>query len=213
MTAGALMTDLSRAVLTEIERRQGEFDGLDQIAGDGDHGATMVLGARAVVLAMENAPPELSYGGLLKHAAAAFASVGGSIGPLWGSALLRAGQTLGDERDPPIARFAEAAAAACDAVRHRGRVEEGDKTLLDVLAPAARALSGASAGHASREETLAAVTEAARGGLARSSELIPRRGRARRFGDRSVGHADPGAASACCVIEVVCDALEHRADE
>ena len=139
MTPRDQMVALSRAVLEQVQRRQAEFDGLDQIAGDGDHGATMVLGVRAVVAAMTEAD-DAPLGELLKRAAAAFASAGGSIGPLWGTALLRAGQALGVDPDPSDALFVTAAQSACDGVRERGRVAVGDKTLLDVFVPAAAAL-------------------------------------------------------------------------
>ncbi len=206
MTPRDQMVALSRAVLEQVERRQAEFDGLDQIAGDGDHGTTMVLGVRAVAAAMAEAD-DAALGELFKRAAAAFASAGGSIGPLWGSALLRAGQALGADPDPSDALFATAAESACDGVRERGRVAEGDKTLLDVLAPAAAALRESVKRGADRTELLDAVARSAREGLITTIELVPKRGRARRFGERSVGHEDPGAASACCIIEVVCDTL------
>lgn len=210
MTSHELMASLCQAVLGEIEQRQAAFDRLDQIAGDGDHGATMVLGARAVVVAMHDAE-EASLGELLKRAAAAFASVGGSIGPLWGSALLRAGQTLGDDPHPSAQAFAAAAASACEGVRERGRVAEGDKTLLDILAPATAALQESVASGADRAALLDAVAGAAHAGLIGSIDLVPKRGRSRRFGGRSVGHEDPGAASAYCIIDVLCRTLGESA--
>lgn len=197
---------LSRAILSEVEHRQVEFDGLDQIAGDGDHGATMVLGVRAVAARMVEAD-DAPIGELLKLCAFAFASVGGSIGPLWGSALLRAGQALGSDLHPSEAKFATAAESACQGVAERGRVAVGDKTLLDVLAPAAASLRKSIERGADRAELLDAVARSAREGLVASIDLVPKRGRSRRFGERSVGHEDPGAASACCIIEVICRTL------
>jgi phosphoenolpyruvate---glycerone phosphotransferase subunit DhaL len=204
--ARATLVAAATAVAGELEARQAELDGLDRIAGDGDHGATMVLGSRAVLAALE-AAGEAPVGELLKLAAAAFASVGGSIGPLWGTALLRAGQSLGADPRPSARALAGALTAASEGVGDRGRAVAGDKTLLDVLAPAAAALEAAAGSGAGHAELLQATAAAAREGLARSTPWVPRRGRARRLGERSAGHADPGSASACHVIEAVCRSL------
>lgn len=201
------MREIARAIVAEMEKRQAELDGLDRVAGDGDHGATMVLGARAVAASMEQASADAPIAELLKSAAAAFASVGGSIGPLWGSALLRAGQALGADPNPSHTVWASAAVAACDGVRARGRVNAGDKTLLDVLAPAAAALSASVSDGDDTRAVLERTVLAARDGLRTCTAWVPRRGRARRFGERSAGHEDPGAASACYVIETVCRTL------
>ena len=128
---------------------------------------------------------------MLRLAAERFASVGGSTGPLWGTALLRAAQSLESSRASDLPAMAGAAEAAAAGIAMRGRCEEGDKTLLDVMAPAARALRAAASARAAAIEALTATRD-----------LIPRRGRARRFGDRSLGHEDPGAASALIVWEV-----------
>src|SRR5581483_4050694 len=108
---------------------------LDALAGDGDHGVTMVLGWRAVVAALEAVTPA-TPGEALRTAAEAFAGVGGSAGPLWGTALLRAARVVADDGD-----LAAAAQAAADGMCERGRCLEGERTVVDAMAPAARALA------------------------------------------------------------------------
>src|SRR5579863_6734515 len=95
------LAGLFEAVRDAVESHQGELDRLDAVAGDGDHGATMVMGCRAVTEAVAAAltrspppSPSLSPSETLRTAASAFASVGGSTGPLWGTALLRAARSL-----------------------------------------------------------------------------------------------------------------------
>src|SRR4029077_15294268 len=93
------------------------LDRLDAVAGDGDHGATMVMGLRAVTAALpgdEEAGPEL-----LRIAAIRFSSVGGSTGPLWGTALLRAAQSLGAAGSTDLPAIAAAVAAAAQGISHR----------------------------------------------------------------------------------------------
>ena len=137
----AVVAALDR-ILRATEANQRELDRLDAIVGDGDHGVTMVLGWRAVLGELTAAPPT-SPGDALRRAAASFATVGGTAGPLWGTALLRAGRALGDSPFADVAAVARAATAAVEGIRVRGRCNEGEKTLIDAMAPAARALCAA----------------------------------------------------------------------
>jgi phosphoenolpyruvate---glycerone phosphotransferase subunit DhaL len=190
----AVFDDVARA----IEEHQAELDRLDAVAGDGDHGATMVMGLRAVTEALPDGdePAEL-----LRIAAIRFASVGGSTGPLWGTALLRAAQSLSGAETADLSAFAAAAEAAARGIADRGKCAEGQKTLLDVMGPAARALSAAAASGADPATAAAEACDAARAGLEATRALEPRHGRARLASERSRGHEDAGAASALLVWE------------
>jgi dihydroxyacetone kinase phosphoprotein-dependent L subunit len=198
-----------RDVEIAIEEHREELDRLDAVAGDGDHGATMVMGWRAVNVAVGAAPGETDAE-TLRTAAHAFASVGGSIGPLWGTALLRAARTLDgtDSADPRT--ICSAIAAAVAGIAERGRSREGDKTLLDVVGPSSRELTRRVDGGEPLEQALAAVAEYATDRATATQDLTPRRGRARRLAGRSLGHVDPGAASAALIWRVGAEFLDGR---
>jgi dihydroxyacetone kinase len=180
VTADDVVAALGR-VLRATEEAQAELDALDAVAGDGDHGVTMVLGWRAVSAAL--ASPPASAAAALRAAAEAFAGVGGSAGPLWGTALLRAARVLED--GGPVA---DAAQAAVDGMCERGRSAVGDRTVVDAMAPAARVLA---AGGDLRSAALAASA-----GAAATATLEPRRGRDARAPERVRGHVDAGARAA-----------------
>jgi len=199
MVSGADVRAAFEDVARVIEEHQADLDRLDAVAGDGDHGATMVMGLRAVTAALPDGEEPVAE--LLRIAAVRFASVGGSTGPLWGTALLRAAQSLGGAETPDLAAVAAAAEAAAQGIADRGKCAEGDKTLLDVMAPAARALSAASASGADPATAAARACDAARAGLEATRGLEPRHGRARLASERSRGHEDAGAASALLVWE------------
>ncbi|WP_031215418.1 DAK2 domain-containing protein, partial [Mesorhizobium sp. LSJC285A00] len=55
--------------------------------------------------------------------------------------------------------------------------------------------------------SLAAAAEAAKAGAEATKAMIATKGRASRLGERSLGHMDPGAASAVTVIEAMRIAL------
>jgi phosphoenolpyruvate---glycerone phosphotransferase subunit DhaL len=193
------VSDAFARVLRATEAAQPELDRLDAIAGDGDHGVTMVLGWRAVASAFAE-KSATSPGGALRTAAEAFAGVGGSTGPLWGTALLRAGRALGDTPVVCAAEIAAAATAAAQGMAERGRCARGDRTVLDAMAPAAEALQGGLDLHA--------AAEAAAAGAEATAELEPRRGRDARAPERVRGHVDAGA-KACATFWAAIAACDY----
>lgn len=188
------------AYLAEIEARQSTLDRLDAVAGDGDHGATMVMGMREVVAALPPGSKEKPREAL-RIAAEAFGSVGGSIGPLWGTALVRAARGAGDEDAIADDLLPEMILAAVVGLQERGRSRVGDKTLLDVMHPAADAFAHTIRAGRPATAALERAIEAAQAGLRGTAGIPARRGRARRLAERSVGSVDPGAASACLAWE------------
>jgi len=208
-SSGNDLAGLFMAVARAMEEHRERLDRLDAVAGDGDHGATMVLGWRTVAAAVgdgDGDPPAA----VLRTAAAAFASVGGSIGPLWGTALLRAARAVDGRETLTAADGVRAVEAAAAGIAARGRSVEGDKTLVDVVAPAARELVRQIDAGETPGEALAASAATATAAAEATASLAPRRGRARRLADRSRGHVDPGAASAAVIWNVVADALTPR---
>ena len=189
-----------------MEDNQVRLDKLDAVAGDGDHGATMVMGWGKVAATVRRGD-QGTVGQLVKDAGAAFGDVGGSIGPLWGTALLRAGREIGDadEVDLPLAISVVSSAVA--GIAERGRSMEGDKTLMDVMAPAARAFARVGGETGSAREAVSAGYSAAAAGVRETARLAARRGRARRLAERSIGHQDPGAASAYLIWRTAAEML------
>ena len=198
--------DAFARVLLATEASQGELDRLDAVAGDGDHGVTMVLGWRAVVAALSAAAPS-TPGAALRTAAEAFATVGGSAGPLWGTALLRAGRAAGDAASLDTAVVARAAVSAAEGMKERGRSSEGDRTVVDAMAPAARTLEAAALRGSALGDAVREAAEAAAAGAEATATMVAKRGRAAHAPDRAHGHPDAGAR-ACAVFwaAVACQA-------
>ena len=182
---------------------ESELGRLDSVAGDGDHGLCMARGAAGAVRAAERVTAEGgSLARLLTEAGEGWADQsGGASGALWGAALSAAGDSLDDE--PDACAVSRAVDVALAAVRRLGKAEVGDKTMVDAFAPFAKELGRSiSAGMDLREAWQAAslrATDAAAG----TAELVPRMGRARTHGERSVGHCDPGAISFALVVNAV----------
>jgi dihydroxyacetone kinase-like protein len=174
---------------------------LDAAIGDADHGTNMDRGFSAVVEKLAEADAPAAPGKMLTVAGATLVStVGGASGPLWGTALRRAGRALGDADEFGGPELVAALNAAVGAVVELGAAEAGDKTMLDALAPAVSALEVELAAGAPVREALAAARAAGEEGMRATVPLQARKGRASYLGERSIGHQDPGATSTALII-------------
>ncbi|WP_240807228.1 dihydroxyacetone kinase subunit DhaL [Actinomadura geliboluensis] len=176
---------------------------LDAAIGDGDHGHNLDRGFRAAVDALpEGVPP----GKVLIAAGRAIVSkTGGASGPLYGTALRRAGKALGDAADVDAAALGAALRAALDGVRDLGKAADGDKTMVDALAPAVAAYEAALADGSGLAGCVRTAAEAAAKGADDTVPMQARKGRASYLGARSVGHLDPGAASTALLFGALAD--------
>jgi phosphoenolpyruvate---glycerone phosphotransferase subunit DhaL len=81
-----------------------------------------------------------------------------------------------------------------------GAANEGDKTMVDALAPALRALRAELDRGAGTAEALAAARAAGEDGMRATVPLQASKGRASYLGERSIGHQDPGATSTALIL-------------
>ncbi len=174
---------------------------LDAAIGDADHGANMNRGFTAVQAKLAELDGDTPPGRLLTTAGSTLVStVGGASGPLWGTALRRAGRSLGDAETIEPAALVDALQAAVDGVVELGAAEPGDKTMVDALTPAVDALRASLDGGGDIDAALEAASEAADEGMRATTPMLARKGRASYLGERSIGHQDPGATSASIII-------------
>ncbi|REE98234.1 dihydroxyacetone kinase subunit DhaL [Thermomonospora umbrina] len=179
---------------------------LDAAIGDGDHGLNMARGFGAAVAALDALPEDATPGTVLTTAGRAIVSkTGGASGPLYGTALRRAGKALGDVADVDVTGLAGALQAALDGVRELGRAVEGDKTMVDALAPAVAAFEASVADGDALAEAAQAAVDAGEAGMELTVPMEARKGRASYLGPRSIGHLDPGAASTVLVLLALLD--------
>ncbi|GAA3490907.1 dihydroxyacetone kinase subunit DhaL [Streptomyces cremeus] len=196
------------AVAAAVDREADRLTELDSAIGDADHGSNLRRGFAAVARAQGEEPPG-SPGAVLGSAGRKLIStVGGASGPLYGTLLRRTGKALGESAEVSLPAFAAALRAGTDAVAQLGGAAPGDKTMLDALLPAVDALEAA----AEQQEDVAAAFRAARdaaeSGALATVPLRAHKGRASYLGERSVGHQDPGAASAALLFRTLAETAE-----
>jgi len=179
---------------------------LDAKTGDGDLGASMARAARAIM----DLPPAAWASPALALAAMGNAlrrAVGGSSGPFYATALLRASRRLAGGAPPDAAGWADAFSLAIDAVCELGGAAPGDRTMVDALRPAADALSGALGAGSDVPGALRACAAAARQGAAATADMLPRLGRSSYIGERALGIPDGGAVAVTVWLDAVSGAV------
>jgi dihydroxyacetone kinase-like protein len=184
----------------EVRRNKDHLTHLDSAIGDADHGINLVRGFDAVIVALEEKSPGTPGAVLTTVGGTLISKVGGASGPLYGTAFRRAGKAIGSEPDVGPELLGTALEAALDGVVGLGAAAEGDKTMVDALAPAVRAYQQALAAGATFPAAVQAAANAAAAGAEATIPMQALKGRASYLGPRSVGHQDPGATSTALLL-------------
>ena len=191
------------AVEKALEQRAEELGALDAVAGDGDHGLGMLRGIRgARQSAIHACTRGCSTGEVLMEAGEAWSDHGGGTsGALWGGALLAAGNSIAQGNELGATEIAAAFDAALQAVVGLGKAAPGDKTMVDALQPYCLKLRSELQAGVPLDQALQIAAETSLLAAKATAEMLPKLGRARPHGSRSLGHPDPGAMSlAYCLI-------------
>jgi dihydroxyacetone kinase len=205
-TDAAVRPGLRAAILAAadaIEAAREPLCALDATTGDGDHGVTMTIGARGVRRQLDRVAGEDALA-LVRAAAAGMGSAGGAIGPIYGRGLSAVADTIASAPDEdPLSVARRAAEAAAAAVSALGGAKAGDKTILDAMVPYAQALASAESRGSRLGEAAHEAAAAAREAADATASMEARIGRSSRFGERSIGTADPGATSFAIIVEAL----------
>jgi dihydroxyacetone kinase/dihydroxyacetone kinase-like protein len=177
------------------------FGDLDAVVGDGDFGYSMARGFEQVLAGFDDFDRS-DVGTFLKKVAVTITGrIGGTSGPIWGTAFLRAGAVAAGKTALEPADVVAMLRAAVEGIMARGQAELGDKTLLDALVPATDALERElDAGNGSTA-AIQAASVAARAAAEATKDMVARRGRAAYTGERSRGSVDAGATAVAVMLE------------
>ena len=193
---------LSKMKEAIVENAQFLTD-LDAAIGDNDHGINMARGFKKV----EDDLPGLAgkdIGAVLKKVGMDLVStVGGSAGPLYGTGFMKAGAKAAGKMEISMDDFLDMMQEAIGGVQLRGKAVEGEKTMLDAMIPAEKAMREAAAAGKTVKEVLDAGVQAAEAGVEYTKTIIATKGRASYLGERSLGHQDPGATSFTVILKAI----------
>lgn len=208
----ARMVEVLDVVEACIEQHADELGRIDSVAGDGDHGIGMQRGSKAATAAAREAQAAgAGAGSVLTTAADAWADrAGGTSGALWGVALRRLGVRVGDHEPLTATVLAEGVHAGREGICEFGGARVGDKTMVDVLVPFDDQLTAAVTTGQVLLDAWGVAATAAEQAAAATTDLLPRKGRARPHAEKSLGTPDPGAVSLSLIVRAVHDLLSGQ---
>ncbi len=194
--AVAMLQAVARAVIDRVD----VLTDADLAIGDGDHGIGMRRGFEAALTALEPGTPGIDAA-FRTTGMAIMANTGGAAGAVFGTLFTSGAKALAGVDRLDANGIRQFLAAAQDGVAKRGGVTEGQKTMLDALAHAARACDDAT----SLITCLTAAAHGAEVGVEATKSMVATTGKARSLGERSLGHPDPGAISVAIILTAMRD--------
>lgn len=182
-----------------MEEQRDYLIKIDGEMGDGDLGITMTKAFTAAdeFLASQDEGDlgkSLMQMGMQMNKAAP-----STMGTLLATGFMRAGKALGGKSEVTVADLAEAFDAFVNGLMERGKSKPGDKTIIDVLEPAAEALKGA--GDAGFADAFSAAYDAAADGLEKTKEMKAQHGRPAYYQEKTLGKPDPGGTAGLFMMQ------------
>lgn len=176
--------------LKNIKEREDEFSKLDAVIGDGDHGQAIVTAMSAIVATAQKGTEfkamlnDMGFDVMLQ--------VSGSTSTLLGAFFLgMSDHASGTELDAAGVKAMFAGGLAN--VQKQTKAQKGDKTMMDALIPASEAIAAYEG--SSEAELFTAAAQAAHQGMEDSKGYVAKFGRAKSYGEQTIGTPDAGAAS------------------
>jgi dihydroxyacetone kinase-like protein len=199
-----------RTIAETAVENEKYFGDLDSVVGDGDFGYSLARGFEKVLEGWDDLDRS-DVGTFLKKTGMVITSrIGGTSGPIWGTAFLRAGMTAGATDTLTGEQVVAMLRAGIEGIKARGQSDVGDKTLLDALVPLTDTLDRELQSGADPQAALAAAATTAREAAEATSELVARRGRASYTGERSRGSVDAGAMAVAVLLERISEVWQKQ---
>jgi dihydroxyacetone kinase-like protein len=195
-------------IARDIEENKAWLSEIDGAVGDGDHGVNMAKGFAMVRDGLDAQPDSLSdllhFTGmiLLTH-------IGGAMGPIYGTLFMRMGKAVEGKNTLSAEDLSAMLSLALEGVKKRGGAEEGDKTLVDTLTAASRGIERAVEQGVDLKEAIDSMVESAQRGMEETRDMVAKKGRSSRLGERSKGTIDAGAASCFIILKAMGESIKE----
>ena len=190
------------SALEQIKLREEEFSRLDAVIGDGDHGTAIVQALTSVV---ESAEKGTEFKTMLNDAGFnVMLQTSGSTSTLIGAFFLGMSDAVQGE-SLTASQVKDMFKSGLSNVQKQTKAQVGDKTMMDALIPAVQAMISCDTDDV--RQLFQCAAQAALQGAADTVNMKANFGRARNYGERSIGYADSGASSWACMFESFAKAL------
>ena len=170
-----------------MEQSADELNTADGLLGDGDLGVTMIRGSRHLLEELESLPKDIGMA-FFQCAKAFTKSSGSSYGTLLATGMMAVAKVKKGQTEIVMDEVSGLFNISLEAMQMRGKASLGDKTVLDVIA---------AAGDAAKNQTdwntmLISINKAINNTIEHFRDRQSQIGRARIFGEKSIGLDDPG---------------------
>ena len=170
-----------------MEQSADELNTADGLLGDGDLGVTMIRGFRQIIEILDSLPEDIGMA-FFQCAKAFTKSSGSSYGTLLATGMMAIAKVKKGQTGIELEEFSGLFDIALEAMQKRGKASLGDKTVLDVIA----AVRDASTNQTEEQDLLDSINQAINDTMDQFRNRQSKIGRARIFGEKSIGLDDPG---------------------
>ncbi|MFW6139136.1 MAG: dihydroxyacetone kinase subunit DhaL [Spirochaetota bacterium] len=199
--------EITENIIASIEQNKAWLSEIDGAIGDGDHGVNMAKGFGMVRKKIDTVQNNISE--MFKFVGMTLVSnIGGAMGPIYGTIFMRMGKAVSGKQELEKEEMLTMLQEALAGVKARGKAEAGDKTLVDALEPAVKGYQQAVEQGKSFSEAVDSMIEQARAGMEKTKDMVAKKGRSSRLGERSRGTIDAGAASCYLMLKALGESLK-----
>ena len=204
------LIQLFQSVADLMKEKKEELSEMDSRLGDGDLGITMSKGFGALPEIFKELNEEDIGKAIMKSGMKFSSMVPSTMGFLMGSGLLSGGKMLVGKKELDGNGYALFLRGFAEGIIKRGKCVPGDRTILDVIFPAAEAAKKAAENGAELEEVASEAEIAAERGVEATKSMTPKFGKAAVHGDACLGLPDQGACAGLYVIKAMSDYINSK---
>lgn len=188
-----------KKISAKMDENKAYLIQLDQQNGDGDLGISMSEGFKAAA-DYAASTDEKDLGKLLMKVGRAFNEAApSSLGTILSFGFMGMAKALKGKEESTVEMFTEALSAGIQKIMDKAGSKTGEKTILDALCPAVKAMEQAT----DFGEGLKLAAKAAAEGSESTKEMRSVHGRAAYYGDQSIGLIDGGSVVGRLIFEAL----------
>ncbi|QUJ67843.1 dihydroxyacetone kinase subunit L [Photobacterium sp. GJ3] len=202
--------DVMLALCDTIIQHKTYLSEVDGLIGDGDHGINMAKGFNILKTDLDSFPEISLDKGFSLLSNILMGSIGGSMGPLYGSLFFGMAAEIEGKQQLTSTDFSAMLLSGLDSLRDITDAGVGDKCLMDALVPAVHTFEEKQQRGCRFEACLIAMATAAQTGRDSTKNLVAKIGRASRLGERSIGVLDAGSVSCALLLTSLAKSVQDK---
>ncbi len=200
-------------VAEKIIENESYLNEIDRKTGDGDHGTGMSLGFREVLREVPQMSPTFAEELFVTVGTILIDTMGGASGVLFGTMFISGNVKRCGHLTMNLEDFATMFRGSLDALKKRGKAQLGDKTMIDALEPAVLGLEESVKQKKCLADGWQEAADRAKQGMNHTKEMKASIGRAKYFGEKTVGIQDAGATSVWLIFSGISEWIQQNKAE